>query len=316
MSLLTLADAPAIAGTDDIILALVEVSVSGNDITGGGHLPAAPGGLFLAGDLIVSDELRISQVERHGSDAGSLIRLRRQGGLLRNYFGTATSALYPDAKLYIQTDIMNNWGFTVGATGNGFNNWSADEDVAVTEINDLVNGDCFIIRITTPAVIDDTIEDTDLPEISVSSGSSSVVVALDLAAIENTNLPEMSVSSGAPSASIILDIPLFEDTNLPEIPVSSGAPSTSIILDLAPIENTLLPEIPVSSGAPSTSIILDLAPIENTLLPEIPVSSGSSSLSVVLEHVSPFAPLPIIDPAIIYPLMNPCIFAMLHVPKE
>ena len=143
---LTLSDWSQPSGTDNLVLALLRVDVSGSDFI---RLDADPADL-LDGEVQVASDLTLTQLERQGSDQSQLIRLRKSGAAnFSVYFGP--TAQYPDAALYIQTDPGTAYAFTHNNSGGGFSNWNADAVAAITAINGLVTGDRIIVAITTAA---------------------------------------------------------------------------------------------------------------------------------------------------------------------
>ena len=130
--------------TENLVLALVVARVSGVDFV---SIAANPGDL-LDGELVVADDLPLDQLERHASPH-ALIRLRHTGTAgFSDYFGT--TALFPDAKLYIQTDTDEVWAFTHRNSGGGYSNWNEDDGAAVAVINAIATGDRLIWGITSP----------------------------------------------------------------------------------------------------------------------------------------------------------------------
>ena len=144
---LTLSDWTAPTGTRSLVLALVRARVSGVDFV---SVAANPTDL-VAGELEVASDLILDMLERRDPPS-TLIRMRRTGTAeFRAYFGT--TAIYPDALLYIQTSRTDVWRFTHISSGGGFSNWTPVDSDAVAAINALITGERLIWGMTTPTIV-------------------------------------------------------------------------------------------------------------------------------------------------------------------
>ena len=133
-----------------IVLALLEATVSGVDLT-------VDPVTAIEGDLIVANDLTIDGLERHDPPQSPL-RLRRSGGgNFLTYF--RSNGLYPSAKLWIV--VLTSTGpvtmaFSHGASGGGYSNWNLDTASQRATFNAIASGTRFVLAMAEP------IEDVDL----------------------------------------------------------------------------------------------------------------------------------------------------------
>ena len=145
---LTLADWTQPAGTENIVLALIEAPSTITEPDFGDFPVGSP--LILDGEVVVASNLTLVMAERRNR---SVLLRKAGGGRFSVYFDNEGSPIYPDAKLYIQTSASRVIPLEIGNTGTGFNNWTYEDDNDRPHIEGISGGDRFILAITTPAVL-------------------------------------------------------------------------------------------------------------------------------------------------------------------
>ena len=131
-----------------VVLALLEATVSGEDLT---LDPVTP----VSGSLVVASNLTISKVSRPSATAIRLFRTNASTGL-STYFDDEGSPVYPNAKLFIVIDDVarTQVPFSIGSTGFGFNNWAIDDSGQQTLLGGISTGDRFVLAIAEPPPLD------------------------------------------------------------------------------------------------------------------------------------------------------------------
>ena len=232
-----------------IVLARLEATVSGADIT------VDPVTALLDGDLVVANDLTISGVERHGS--GTSLRLRKTGtGGFSTYFNNRGTPQYPTARLFIILGDGTIIRYTIGNTGGGFNNWWLSDRSQVDLINGIVTGDEFLLVIAEPKVI--------TPVVTMGIGAGLV----PLAEVKNPGAISVSVTMGSGAGLV----PLAEVKNPGAISVSVTMGIGTGLLPRARVLNPLL--VTIGGGAGLVPLLSAYVPQVIELETSFPVNAG------------------------------------------
>ena len=199
-------------GYTAIVLAHLDADISGVDITADPTVTISTGN-----DLVVANDLTITQVERHVG--GAQIRLRKDGSAdFSVYFDNEGTPRYPDARLQL---VLEN-GFVIdgviGNTGGGFNNWSVSDAGQQARLNEIVTGDEFLLVILalTPVIA----------ETAVAAGEPFVSARLRVPTLA------VSASAGEPTVSAILyrsELAVSASAAEPTVTVRLGHPTLAVL---------------------------------------------------------------------------------------
>ena len=228
------------------------------------------------GDLEVASDLMIDQIELRTENDPDNVRLRRTGGSRFDvYFDRASdSPLYPDAKLYLQTDADTVIPFTIIASGNSFSNWSFDALSQISSVSGISTGDRFLLAITTPGTGEPVLPvegsfaaAAGTPTASM-AGAVGVVTAITGA---------LAASAGAASATIRGAVAVV-GVIAGALAASAGVPSASIGGEVA-VVTAVSGALTASAGSPTATIAGTVGAV-STITGAFTASAGTPSATV------------------------------------